>query len=197
MRQNTSLSHTSTWRAHLLIETVYFTSMKTTTCLVLNLLLFSTLLFSSCKKSKDDPAPEIYTEKDPRLILIRDWINKQSSYDLTGIKPEVEYANFEMRDGIGPFKGQEQFTLQMAQSLDTMLVLQRSLVNTQPYITRSIMNRGKWYNNGTWKRIISLDVRPAQGSETFAATAIAKEYMIDVLAGMHVLWSVQYTIPKK
>lgn len=178
----------------------------TSSCLFLALLISSALFFASCGKEKDEPAtPEVYEEKDPKVILVRDWVTKRSGYDLTGIKPEVSIGNFEKHDGVGPFKGEDFFTLKMAQSLDTTLMRLIKVTETKPYLTLHLMSFPVIYKDGviitdglgSWYRNIQLIVRPAEGTETFAAQAVVTETMSDLYGKEEKLWSVKYIIPKK
>ena len=172
--------------------------MKKTTHLIavmLSITLCASSIIFACKKKKD-PAPSV--ETDPKIELIRAWITKQSGYDLTGIKPEITFGDLEKRDEVGPFKGENFFTLEMAQSLDKLVPEQRQFIDTKPYVTRTIRVVAERFGEGNlWTRYKEVAVRPAEGNETFAALAVAGESVADLLGGEHKLWRVQFIVPKK
>jgi hypothetical protein len=174
---------------------------------VLALLLCSTFLFSACKKDKNDPAPaEVYEEKDPKLVLIRDWVMRLENYNLTGIKPSVTFSNFD-RDGVGPFKGENFFTLEMAKTLGQNPVRVVNQKDTKPFITLHLVSMPVAYKKGgeittdimaaAWFRNIHLNVRPATKDEDFAALVVINESMSNMNGDEYGLWRVEYTIPKK
>lgn len=102
---------------------------------VLAILLSPSFVFSACNKDKDEPAlVEISEEKDPRLILIRDRIMKLENYDLTGIKPDIRYSDFSQRDGVGPFKGEDFFSIGMVKSFDPTKMRLLNHADTKPYV---------------------------------------------------------------